>query len=221
MDSWWQLGEYGGHDGKKPSFWQIQCPFCEEKGHFSIAFHAVKKKPNTKKVLNFDTLECTNCKGYVMVLWSSSEWSQETHQYRVLPWPLRWEKYPDYWPATVGRYWLQAKRNLSDENWDAAVLMARSSLQAALRNTDAKGHNLKQEIDFLADKGILPPILQEWAHNLRELGNDTAHPRIETAETSAKDASDIVHFLDFFLEYLYDLPKRIAEYTGRKPKKEE
>jgi hypothetical protein len=140
MDSWWQLGDHGGHYGRELSLSEIQCPFCKEKGHFNVAFHAVKKKPNGSKTLNFDTLECTNCKGYVMVLWSSSEWHRDTHQYQVLPWPLRLEKYPDYWPASVGRYWLQAKRNLAEENWDAAVLMARSALQVALRNANAEGN---------------------------------------------------------------------------------
>ena len=151
-----------------------------------------------------------------MVLWSASEGRHETHQYKVLPWPLKWQKYPDYWPANVGRFWLQAKRNLSDENWDAAALMARSSLQAALRHANAKGKNLKQEIDSLAEHGLLPPMMKNWAHNLRELGNDAAHPDADAKPTQANDASDIVYFLDFLLEYLYDLPRRIGEYTGRK-----
>jgi hypothetical protein len=34
--------------------------------------------------------------------------------------------------------------------------------------------------------------------------------------TSPQDAHDIVAFLDFLLEYLYDLPNRIAKYRARK-----
>jgi hypothetical protein len=72
MNSWWDLGEWSGYDGSELSIWRIACPFCMEQGNFKVAFHATKKNPNSSKVLNFDTLECGNCKGYVMVLWSAS-----------------------------------------------------------------------------------------------------------------------------------------------------
>lgn len=94
--------------------------------------------------------------------------------------------------------------------------MARSALQIALRSNGAQGANLKQEIDSLASKGILPPLMQEWSHNVRELGNDSAHPSPDQRPTSERDASDIVGFLDFLLQYLYTLPKKINEYRGRK-----
>ncbi|MBU0699654.1 MAG: hypothetical protein ABIK98_06590 [Pseudomonadota bacterium] len=73
MSSWWELGEWSGYRGGELATYQIQCPFCFEKGNFSTAFHATKKKPNSSKKLNFDTLKCENCAGYVMVLWSSNE----------------------------------------------------------------------------------------------------------------------------------------------------
>ncbi len=57
--------------------------------------------------------------------------------------------------------------------------------------------------------------MKDWAHVVRELGNDSAHPQPSDKPTSSKDAADIVGFLDFLLEYLYGLPKRIAEYRGR------
>jgi hypothetical protein len=214
MDSWWELAEWSGHRGDNLSLYQIQCPFCEEKGNFEIAHHAEKKKPNGHKVLNFDTLKCGNCASYVMVFWSTN---RGMHDFRVLPWPIKkLEKYPDHWPEAVGRYWLQAKRNIKDENWDAAALMARSSLQVSLREQDASGRNLKQEIDDLAEKGVLPKIMQEWAHNVRELGNDSAHPQPDQPATSSKDAKDIVGFMDYLFEYLYTLPKQIREYRERK-----
>src|SRR5947208_1500670 len=70
MRSWWQLGEHSGYSGYELDTHRIACPFCEEEGNFKTVAHHVKKKPNSDKRLNFDTLECANCKGYVMVLWS-------------------------------------------------------------------------------------------------------------------------------------------------------
>jgi hypothetical protein len=136
-----------------------------------------------------------------------------------LPWPLRIEKFPEHWPEDVGRFWLQAKRNLVDRNWDAAALMARSSLQVALRDNGAKGSSLKQEIEDLSSKGILPPIMKEWSDNVRELGNESAHPKPGQPPTVPNDAKDIVNFLDFLLEYLYTLPYKIKQYRKRENEK--
>ena len=217
MDSWWQLGEGSGVLGNDLALYQITCPFCMERGNFKLAFRAKKKKPNETKILNFDTYECGSCKGYVMVLWSVSTFGGRSgiHDYEVLPWPIKFEKYPDHWPESIGRYWLQAKSNILAENWDAAAVMARSALQATLRDCEAKGKTLKQEIDDLANKGILPPIMKEWSDQVRELGNDSAHPNPSQDPTNPQDARDIVHFLDFLLEYLYNLPHRIKEYKKR------
>lgn len=221
MESWWTLGEGSGHSGDELAVYQITCPFCMEQGNFDTVFHAEKKHSRDSKKLNFDTLECGNCKGYVMVLWSASSrgGSHGIHAYRVLPWPLKFEKYPEHWPEAIGRYWIQAKCNLRDKNWDAAVLMARSALQLALRDNKAEGKNLKHEIEYLADKAILPPIMKEWSNNVRELGNDSAHPRPKQEATDAQDAKDVVQFLDFLLEYLYDLPNQIEQYRKRAERK--
>jgi len=212
MNSWWDLGEWSGYDGEKLALFRITCPFCMEKGNFSSAYHAEKKQPNGNKVLNFDTLKCGNCASYVQVFWSASG---RMHAYHAMPWSLRIEKYPDYWPEAVGRYWLQARRSIADRNWDAAAVMARSALQVALREHSAQGKNLKEEIDDLSSKGVFPPTMKDWAYTVRELGNDSAHPNPNQSQTDPRDAKDIVEFLDYFLEYLYTLPKRIKDYRER------
>ena len=219
MDSWWSLGEHSGYDGTELAVWRVICPFCHEKGNFKISHHAEKKKANDRKQLNFDTLECGNCKGYVMVLWSASgDFGGGLHDYRVLPWPLDYTDYPDEWPDEVGRFWLQAKRSLLSENYDACVVMARSALQVALRDNKAEGKNLKQEIENLAVKGLLPPIMKDWSNSVRELGNEGAHPKPGQPTPNPKDATDIVRFLDFLLECLYTLPHRIKQYCERSEK---
>lgn len=152
-----------------------------------------------------------------MVLWSASEYGfrRGLHNYEVLPWPLKFERRPEYWPEAIGRYWLEAKRNIRDENWDAAAVMARSALQLALREHEAAGKNLKQEIDDLAEKGILPPTMKECSDHVRDLGNDSARPSPDQGATNPQDARDIVRFLDFLLEYLYTLRRRIKQYRER------
>ena len=94
--------------------------------------------------------------------------------------------------------------------------MARSALQASLREQKAEGKTLKQEIDNLANRGILPPLMKDWSNNVRELGNESAHPDPPATATSPQDARDVVRFLSFLLEYLYNLPHSISQYRNRR-----
>jgi hypothetical protein len=75
-----------------------------------------------------------------------------------MPWPQKTTSFPDFWPSDVGRYWMQARRSLETQNWDAAAVMARSAIQLVMRDQNAVGNSLKGEIDDLASKGILPPV---------------------------------------------------------------
>jgi hypothetical protein len=214
MDTWWSLGESVGFRGQELALFRMRCPFCPQKGKFESVAHLEKQEPNGNKKLNYETFKCSNCGNYFFCFWSAGD---KLHSSHTLPWPLnRFDNYPDSWPETVGRYWLQMKRSMAENNWDAAALMARSALQAALRAHKAVGRNLKEEILDLAKQGILPPVIKEWSDNVRELGNDSAHPRADQAATAPQDARDIAKFLDFLLQYLFTLPHEISEYRDRK-----
>ena len=215
-DSWWQLGEGTGNQGGDLALYQIRCAFCEERGNFERVFHAEKKKPDSDKRLNFDVYRCANCSGYVHVLWSASELGGGIHAYRALPWPIGPPEPSKNWPTGVGRYWAQPHRSVSTESWDAAAVMARSALQVALREKGAQGRTLKAEIDDLAAKGLLPPMIREWATEIRLVANEAAHPDTEAEQLSPLDVRDAVRFLDFTLTILYDLPKEIEEYRARR-----
>lgn len=213
--SWWQLGEGFGSRGQDLALYAIQCAFCNERGNWSRVFHAEKGKPNTDKRLNFDVYQCGNCAGYVHVLWSASQWGGDLHDFKVLPWPLGEPEPSKRWPDQVQRFWKQAVKSANSEVWDAASVMARSALQVALRQQGATGRTLKDEIDDLAMKGLLPPSMQEWATEVRLLGNEAAHPELETMPAEPQDIKDAIKFLDVLLYQIYDVPADIKEYRDR------
>lgn len=225
MGSWWTLGEYSGHFGQQLALSQIKCAFCSEAGNFELVHREQKQKPNGRKVLNFDMYKCGNCAGIVLVMWSPSEdrvGGHGMHDYVAFPYPKGVSDGKEYWPEVARSRWKQAHTSLNSESYDAAALMARAALQAITRDKGAVGRNLKEEIDDLASKGILSPTIKDWSHEVRELGNAGAHPEENETSATAEDAEDIVKFLDFLLEYLYDLPKEISDYRNRRnPEAEE
>lgn len=211
--SWWSLGEHSGYTGDQLALHRVECAFCGESGNFTHKSHHERENSETKKKLNYETLQCVQCGNFTAVFWSSSG---RLHDFVQMPRPTRTTKHPKHWPTDVGRYWLQAKRSLEGRNWDAAALMARSAIQRILRQYEASGKTLKDEIDDLANKGLLPPIMKEWAHEVRELGNEGAHPKPESDGTSEADASAVVKYLTMLARLLYDLPHEIDAFRERK-----
>ncbi len=122
--------------------------------------------------------------------------------------PLGKPEASENWPEQVQRYWVQAHEASKSEGWDAGSVMARSALQVPLRDQGAQGRTLKNEIDDLAKRGVLPPMMREWSEEVRLLGNDAAHPA--TTQVPA------LGFLGFLLTYLYDLPKQISDFRQRR-----
>lgn len=217
--TWWDLGEHSGYSGNDLALYRITCAFCNEEGNFETIAHLDKKNKASGKVLNYDTLKCGNCGNLTFAFWSAARYSiggPGLHDVKTVPWPRQTTRYPEHWPNDIGRYWLQARRSLETKNWDAAALMARSAVQLVARYQNASGANLKEEIDDLANKGILPPIMKEWSHEVRVLGNDNAHPTPGDEGTSQQDARDVVEFLSQLLILTYNLPHEIEQYRARK-----
>ena len=211
--SWWDIGEGSGYPTYSGELRVdlVECGFCGEKGKFAF-HHSTEKKNSGGKVLHYDTLKCEQCGNFTFAFWSiGSSHLQRVYQ---LPWLKQTTRWPEHWPSDVGRHWLQAKRSLETSNWDAAALMARSSVQLAIRRSGATGKNLFDEINDLGTKGLLPPIMVEWAHEVRVLGNDNAHPTPDAPGTLPKDAAAVVEYLSMLLKVLYDLPHQIASHRG-------
>lgn len=79
----------------------------------------------------------------------------------------------------------------------------------------AQGGTLYAQINHLAERSVLPPHMKEWAHELRLLGNDSAHPDGEK-QPRQSDVRDILKFLDFLFQYPFILPSDIKQYRERR-----
>ncbi len=214
--SWWDLGEGSGYqtyDGDLP-LREVTCGFCGEAGRFGFEHRTHKKNADETKALRYDVLVCQQCGNLTSVFWALG--SSGLIGFHQVPWLRKTTRWPKHWPGDVGRYWVQAKRSIEVSNYDAAALMARSAVQLVLRYQNASGSNLFKEIEDLGTKRLLPPIMIEWAHEVRELGNDNAHPTPGASGTSSTDAAAVVEYLTMLLKIVYDLPHQIEEHRGRK-----
>ncbi len=116
---------------------------------------------------------------------------------------------PDDVPAHVVRNFLQAEDARKRKHNEAAGMAYRRALELTLKDVgpDLKG-TLQKRIDKLAEIQRLTPDLAQWAHSVRELGNEAAH---DEPEPSEEDVDDLAAFTRILLEYLYTMPAKVRK----------
>ncbi len=115
---------------------------------------------------------------------------------------------PDSLPPAVERAFLQGERNFaSKDNEEAAGTMYRRALDIGLKVVaPAVTGTLYARIDKLVADHTLTPALGEWAHEIRSLGNESAHDEeIPTRE----ELGALRNFTDLVLRYLFTLPAMV------------
>jgi hypothetical protein len=124
-------------------------------------------------------------------------------------WPAQVEtKAPDHVPDNVTSFYLQGMDNVARKNYDAAGTMFRKSLDTALKHLDPSGKGtLQHRIDNLPATVAITPAMKEWAHEIRELGNDAAH---EEDPFTEDEATTLKNFTELFLTYTFTLPGMLA-----------
>ncbi|MEH7331010.1 hypothetical protein CN330_12140 [Priestia megaterium] len=102
---------------------------------------------------------------------------------------------------------------------DGAVcaIAIRRTLEMMCKDKGEEGRNLYSMLKSLSDKGVLPPILNDMASVLREIGNAAAHADEEKFNHDL--VPSMVEFTKIILDYVYNLPKQIEQIQDRIGKK--
>ncbi|MFT8592442.1 MAG: DUF4145 domain-containing protein [Bifidobacterium sp.] len=126
-----------------------------------------------------------------------------------LPEKSKWKEYEDV-PNNIASAASEAYACFSINANRAAVLLARTTVQAIAKDKGIHTNNLYGDIEKMADDNIITSQLKDEAHEIRFLGNDMAHGDLGTP-VDENDASDILGFLDTLLDYVYQQPIAIQK----------
>jgi hypothetical protein len=85
----------------------------------------------------------------------------------------------------------------------AAILMARTAVEATAKDKGITSGRLVQKIDELRDKGFIRKPIADAAHEIRHLGNDMAHGDI-TDPPDEHDTTDVLALMDAVLRDVYE-----------------
>lgn len=128
-------------------------------------------------------------------------------------WPLPNTQLSSDIPAEIADAFTEAVTALSANCPRAAGVMARRTLEAITVDKGETQGVLADRLKNLATKGILQPMLADWAKEVRLVGNTGAHFD-PIKQISKGDAQQLISFIRELLRYLYEMPADLARRRG-------
>ncbi len=115
-------------------------------------------------------------------------------------------------PDTLNVVYEEARRCTAENCHTAAVLLCRKILMHIAVEKSAKvGLNFLEYVNFLSDKGYIPPDGKHWVDHIRRKGNEATH---EIVLMSDADARDLIRFVEMLLRFVYEFPKLVPNPSG-------
>jgi hypothetical protein len=109
--------------------------------------------------------------------------------------------------AMVAQLYDEARRCTGSGSHTAAVLCCRKLLMhIAVSKGAEEGKNFVTYVEFLADKGFVPPDARGWVDHIRQKGNEANHEIVIMTPDTSKD---LLAFCEMLLKVIYEFPARI------------
>lgn len=110
-------------------------------------------------------------------------------------------------PPALYSLYEEVRCSSSQGCFTGAVLLCRKMLMnVAVQQGAKEGLKFIEYVDYLADKGYVPPNGRYWVDHIRKKGNEAAH---EIAVMKEEDVSDLITFIEMLLRFIYEFPNKI------------
>lgn len=98
---------------------------------------------------------------------------------------------------------------------NVCLMSLRRTLELILVDKGATKWGLKDKIEEIASKGILPETLKEASSLAKKLGDSAAHGKEIDIEADSHDVNSLIEFVEYIIEYLYVLPYKMDRFKKR------
>lgn len=115
-------------------------------------------------------------------------------------------------PAKVKEAYEAALKTKSIDKY-VCLMALRRTLELLLKDKGATKWGLKDKIEEIAAKGLLPDTLKEASSLAKMLGDTAAHDK--ELEIDQYDVEAMAEFIGYIIEYLYVVPDKISAYKMR------
>ena len=113
----------------------------------------------------------------------------------------------EHLPHEIEVLYNDARNCASVSAYTPAVLTCRKLLMhIAVSKGAEEGKSFLQYVEFLSQKGYVPPDGKGWVDHIRERGNEANH---EIKIMSADDAESLIQFSEMLLKLVFEFPKKV------------
>ncbi|MEV8242120.1 DUF4145 domain-containing protein [Microbacterium testaceum] len=123
-------------------------------------------------------------------------------------------EFPDV-PEHIAGAAREAHSSFSINAFMAAILMARTVVEATAKAKGITAGNLLSKIDAMAGQNVIREDTRVAAHEIRHLGNDMAHGDIADLPV-AEDVADVLSLMDEVLNEVFQGPAKTARLRARR-----
>lgn len=181
----------------------MTCPYCGVFANFKPV-HTWQAVVKDRGSVNFAAWHCEACKRPI-VGEPSGDSVTEQHPRTFIK-----RDFPDV-PPEIAADAAEAHRCYSVEAYRATAAMARRAIQASAIEKGAPDKKLMEQIDWLAQQGLITQQMRDVAHKIRLGGNLGAHPDKDgLQDVGQEQAQELLVFLDDFFRYVYEIPARLS-----------
>lgn len=112
-------------------------------------------------------------------------------------------------PDDIERLYQEARSSLAAAAPTSAVLTLRKLLMNIAVNLGApKNQNFMEYVEYLSDKGYVPPNGKGWVDHIRRKGNEANH---EIRLMDPADGLELIAFAEMLLKFIYEFPNRVPK----------
>lgn len=113
----------------------------------------------------------------------------------------------EHLPNEIKQLYEEARSCMSSQSYTPAVLACRKILMNVSVAQGAKaGEPFVVYVQFLADKGYVPPNGKHWVDHIRTKSNEANH---EIVLMTKDEAERLITFTEMMLKFIYELPNSI------------
>jgi hypothetical protein len=199
------------------------CAFCERLSHMTMVWGQVFSGGSRVRF----AATCDNCGNLSTALGPGQLASEVTDIGYAKRAVHGFEQHLEWWPkvgyaptiedvpphiATAAR---EAYSSTTIGNNMAAILMARSVVEACAKSHGISSGNLASKIDAMRERQLIRPAIAEQAHEIRFMGNDMAHGDLDPAPEPL-DAEEILALMTEVLSEVFQGPARLERIRSKR-----
>lgn len=114
---------------------------------------------------------------------------------------------------SVTSLYKEARNCLKENAFTASILCSRKLLMnIAVSKKAEEGKSFKYYIEYLSEKGYIPPDGKGWVNQIREIGNEATH---EIVIKSKEEAQELIFFIEMLLKFIFEFPSKVRNKTPK------